>query len=193
MLPNVTSQLVAAFELSCHPQSACASVRAISGQARLVDGALALTFALAADMARLRMPAPAPPRAADELWRHTCFEAFIAGQGSAAYHEFNFSPSGEWAAYAFGGYRERSVPPPAFDPRIAVRRTPHALELEAVIAAAVLPQPGVLRLGMCAVIEDQQGELTYWALRHAAGKPDFHHTDSFALAIERRANGFKVA
>ena len=33
-------------------------------------------------------------------------------------------------------------------------------------------------------VEAADGTLSYWALRHAAGKPDFHHPDAFALEIE---------
>ena len=55
---------------------------------------------------RIRVPPPGVPRIATDLWRHTCFEAFIAVEGLPAYHEFNFAPSGEWAIYAFAGYRD---------------------------------------------------------------------------------------
>jgi hypothetical protein len=41
-----------------------------------------------------------------------------------------------------------------------------------------------LRLGLSAVIESCNGSLSYWALRHPAGKPDFHHADAFALGLE---------
>ena len=40
----------------------------------------------------------------DELWRTTCFEAFVRTDGG--YVEYNLSPSGAWAAYRFDGYRE---------------------------------------------------------------------------------------
>jgi hypothetical protein len=33
-------------------------------------------------------------------------------------------------------------------------------------------------------VEDRSGSLSYWALRHAAGKPDFHHPDAFALELD---------
>jgi hypothetical protein len=41
-----------------------------------------------------------------------------------------------------------------------------------------------LRLGLSAVIEDDNGSLSYWALKHPSGKPDFHHPDAFALEID---------
>ena len=38
-------------------------------------------------------------------------------------------------------------------------------------------------LGLSAVIEDKAGEISYWALAHPEGAPDFHHGDCFALQI----------
>jgi hypothetical protein len=40
-----------------------------------------------------------------------------------------------------------------------------------------------LQLGLTAVIEDDSGNLSYWALRHAPGNPDFHDPDGFALEL----------
>jgi hypothetical protein len=34
------------------------------------------------------------------------------------------------------------------------------------------------------VIEDADGSLSYWALAHPPGRPDFHHTEAFALDLE---------
>jgi len=36
---------------------------------------------------------------------------------------------------------------------------------------------------LSAVIEDDDGAFSYWALRHPPGKPDFHHPDAFALML----------
>ncbi len=158
---------------------------------RQADGSLALRFRLEGDLAgllvpkaresRSRLKALLRDRRADGLWRHTCFEAFIATPGSAAYCELNFSPSGEWAAYAFTGYRagrallEMPAPPQA-DWELGQR----LLELSVILdPAALLRDAGPLRLGASAVLEAQSGTISYWALRHPAGQPDFHHPESF--------------
>ena len=41
-----------------------------------------------------------------------------------------------------------------------------------------------LRIAAAAVLEDETGTLSYWALRHAPGKPDFHHADGFLLELQ---------
>jgi len=156
---------------------------------RAADGTLAIAYALEGDLDRVRVPPSARPRIADHLWRHTCCEAFLRLEGLAAYHEFNFAPSGEWAAYAFQRYRD-SAPwllDEALDPQVTVRATPGKLELAAVIRLPLLKPAHAgekLTLGLSAVVEEHDGGLSYWALRHPPGKPDFHHPDAFALELE---------
>jgi hypothetical protein len=126
---------------------------------------------------------------ADGLWKHTCFEAFLAPAHGSGYHEFNFSPSGDWAIYRFSAYRERMVPAKiGRAPQISLHRGDARVELEATVrleALADLRDAPRLKVALAAVIEDQEGRLSYWALRHAPGKPDFHHPSAFALEVAR--------
>jgi len=139
---------------------------------------LALRYRIEGDLDRLRIPPPRAPAPGERLWQHLCCEAFVASAAASAYREFNFSPSGEWAAYAFQRYREGG-PLAVPDPGIAVRAEGQALELSATIVVERAP----LRVALCAVIEEQDGTLSYWALRHPSPRPDFHHPDGFALEI----------
>jgi hypothetical protein len=167
--------------LERHPESPCAALRGI--QATLTRGAggrLTVTYRIEGDLDRVRIPPPRPPRVADALWEHTCCELFIADPAGPRYREFNFSPSGEWAAYCFTGYRERASVP-AGDVTIGIERAAGVLDLTARIE---LKQKGRLRIGLSAVIEEIDGARSYWALRHAPGKPDFHHRDTFALELD---------
>ncbi|MBI4756461.1 MAG: DOMON-like domain-containing protein [Betaproteobacteria bacterium] len=151
---------------------------------RAPDGGLLLGYRLAADPSALRIAPPAAAQRADGLWRHTCFEAFVAVAGEPAYREFNFSPSGQWAAYEFRSYRESAAAACGPAPRLAVRVTAGGLELDVALPAAALAPPQLrLRLGLSAVVEARDGTLSYWALRHPPGRPDFHHHDAFALEL----------
>ena len=154
----------------------------------LQTGALKMTYVLSGDLDALRLPEVQPAGRADSLWQHTCFEAFIRAADSPAYREFNFSPSGQWQAYAFTDTRVGGLLEPAADPLIECvaesGRLMPTLTLTATIQAADLPPGNVLRIGLAAVVESVAGDIGYWALQHAAGKPDFHHPDTFALEIE---------
>ena len=48
-----------------------------------------------------------------------------------------------------------------------------------------LPANDVLQLSICAVIEEIDDRLSYWALTHPAERPDFHHPEGFVLQIVR--------
>jgi len=63
-------------------------------------------FTVLAPPSALKVPAPTAPARAYGLWKHTCFEVFLMDPNDGSYLEFNFAPSGEWAAYRFDGYRK---------------------------------------------------------------------------------------
>jgi hypothetical protein len=66
---------------------------------------------------------------------------------------------------------------------IDVRRFDDRLELDATLQLASLQAARNLKLALTAVVEDDSGNLSYWALRHAPGKPDFHHPNGFVLEL----------
>jgi hypothetical protein len=150
---------------------------------------LVFQYLLIADMARVRVSPSGAGGRAEALWKHTCFEAFIAPADAPAYHEFNFSPSLEWAVYQFSAYREgMSAAEIGEAPRISVRRGDGELELQSAVRVghlAELRDSRRLRIALAAVIEDDDGGLSYWGLRHPPGKPDFHHSHGFALDVAR--------
>ena len=178
-----------ALALARHPGTRSDAVRGIIARvAKLPGGMLALTYVIEGDLDSLRIPAPRPSARGERLWQHTCCEVFIARKDVPAYHEFNFAPSGAWAAYAFARYRDGApLLDAALDPRIAVRRSRDKLELDASIRLDLLSPDHAearLALALAAVIEDEAGALSYWALRHAPGAPDFHHPHAYALELE---------
>lgn len=174
--------------LHCHPDTPCTAVESIRSSISWEHGKLKITYALNGIVEQLRIPAERAAHPTDNLWQHTCFELFIGAKNDVEYYEFNFSPSGEWAAYEFRDYRDGGpIHGDGLDPKITVQRSAAALELSAKLRLNRLTglQSGVyLWLGLAAVIEDLSGSLSYWALKHPPGKPDFHHSDNFSLEIE---------
>ena len=183
--------------LKLHPDSLCAAVTGVNVDvARQHDGNLSLSYIVTGKIADLRLPLVAASARADELWRSTCFEAFIRAAPGEAYYEFNFAPSTQWAAYRFDGYRTgmRAATEIAA-PRIEVQSAPERYTLQATLDVSSLPSTsldargggkgGGWRLGLSAVIEETSGRKSYWALAHPPGKPDFHHADCFALELSQ--------
>ena len=168
-----------------HPDSPEAPVDAIDATvARRPDGGLDVRFTLSGDLSALAIPGPASPARRDELWRRTCFEVFLHAPAGRGYLEFNLAPSGAWAAYAFAEYRERAADPDIDTPAIAVERQDGALVLDARLdTPADLPVDQPWRASLTAVIETADGRLSYWAVAHPPGRPDFHHADGFVVDL----------
>ncbi|MEQ1866218.1 MAG: DOMON-like domain-containing protein [Micropepsaceae bacterium] len=143
---------------------------------------LVLAYLVSGEADNVRRPRTVLPARTDGLWQHTCFEAFVRIGDEPGYYEFNFSPSAEWAAYQFTGYRagmanlHLAVPP-----HIEAIATQRAYTLTAELRLNLPQLPW--HVGLTAVIDDLRGPKSYWALAHPPGKPDFHHPDGFALEL----------
>lgn len=168
--------------LAPHPDTPCAAVRAIAVEVARAGTRLRLGYRLDGDLAQVALAPRGEWARADALWKHSCFEAFVtAGQG---YGEINLSPSNQWAAYRFDGYRSGMTMDAAVALlRLEDRRGAEAYELEAELDLTSLPAAGAWSLGLSAVIELIDGRRCFWALRHAPGPPDFHHPGAFALSL----------
>ncbi|HET9391598.1 MAG TPA: DOMON-like domain-containing protein [Steroidobacteraceae bacterium] len=176
--------------LAAHPSSPSEAIGGLEVDVRAgADGVLTLSYVLWGDMTRIRLPAAEAiatedSRRADGLWKHTCFEAFLARAGSSEYCELNFSPAGQWAAYHFDSYRQGMRPLElGAAPRVSVRRARERLELDAHVRLLPADNTDHMKLALCAVVEEESGTLRYWAARHPTGNPDFHHPDGFILEL----------
>ena len=132
---------------------------------------------------QLVVPAFAGKGRTDDLWQTTCFELYLKPLGGEAYCELNLSPSERWNAYDFDGYRsgmrERPFP---HEPECAIRVGSNFAIFDAAIPVAGLPAQDCA-MGLSAILEEQGGIKSYWALAHPEGKPDFHNPACFAMAL----------
>ncbi|VXB29136.1 DOMON-like domain-containing protein [Brevundimonas sp. G8] len=160
-----------------HPTSPHAGLT-LEVETRRAGRVLSLEYVLTGPVEMVRWPDAAARARTDDLWRATCFEAFV--QTAGGYVEYNLSPSGAWAAYRFDGYREGmrvlDIAPPFIVTRAAPGQFVLTLDVE-------LPEDATGGVGLTAVIEGLDGAIAYWALVHPSDKPDFHHPDSFALML----------
>lgn len=132
----------------------------------------------------LIVPAFAGRGRAGELWRTTCFELFLRPDGREAYTEFNLSPSERWAAYDFDSYRagmrERALP---VEPSCTMRQGSSMAIFDAAVPLAGVPR-GSLNMNLAAVIDEEGGHKSYWAMAHPPAKPDFHDPACFTGRLE---------
>lgn len=121
------------------------------------------------------------PKRIDDLWQTTCFEAFFQAPGEKAYREWNFAPSGDWAAYDFTSNRKGKTHAEVQEPYIRVEDNLTWWALAATIAVdAAIPWT----FGLSAVLEERDGTKSYWALAHPLPeKPDFHDAACFTAML----------
>jgi hypothetical protein len=162
-----------------HPDSRCEAVKAVAVEIAVPrPGVLALSYSVDGTIAALAVPPLAQPVRADGLWQHTCFEVFL--KAGTPYTEYNFAPSRAWAAYRFDDTRKGRRPAEVEAPGIAVEASETRLLLRAEL---ILPREADWQMGLSAVLEEKNGALSYWALAHPPGQPDFHHPDCFTLDL----------
>ena len=142
---------------------------------------LNIWFGVGTPASRFVMPEGATNERRDELWKSTCFEAFLRRDGETSYQEWNFTPSGAWAAYDFTGRREGMT-------QAAVNAPPYVrmednLTWWALGATVSIESGHQWALGLSAVLEERDGTLSYWALAHGGDKPDFHDPACFTAAL----------
>ena len=138
-------------------------------------------FGVGAPASGFVIPECDAPGRKDELWKSTCFESFLRAEGDEAYREWNFAPSGDWAAYDFEAYREGMAPAEVAEPYVRMEDNFTWWALGATIAVDA-DRPW--QLGLSAVLEEADGTKSYWALAHPnADKPDFHLADCFTAKL----------
>ena len=131
----------------------------------------------------LVVPAFAGRGRADGLWQTTCFELFLQSGEGPAYTELNLSPSERWNVYDFAarreGMAERAMPR---EPDCTMRLGSDMAIFDAAIPATGLPD-APWRRGFTAVLEEQGGHKSYWALAHDSDVPDFHDPACFIETV----------
>jgi hypothetical protein len=139
-------------------------------------------FCVGAPAERFTIPAlEEEPSRKEDLWDTTCFEAFLRIPGADAYQEWNFAPSGDWAAYDFTSHREGRTDADVNAPYIRVEDN---LTWWAMGATISVDAAATWALGVAAILEEKDGTKSYWAMAHPPGeKPDFHDPTCFAAHL----------
>jgi len=170
-----------ALSLAAHPAHGPGPLRSAALAGWLSNGRLDVTFCLRGGIAAVKLPANTDiPCRRDGLWNETCCELFIAVDGG--YLELNFSPSRDWAAYRFDGYRHGRSQIDGIEVQVEpVARLTDELRLHSQarsLGNIDLLSPRI-KINAAVIVEDDVGRKSYWACCHPAANPDFHHGDSF--------------
>ncbi|WP_309601269.1 DOMON-like domain-containing protein [Sphingomonas sp.] len=165
------------LQLECHPDTPSLAVSAVGAVCWFEDKRWRFRYLVEGAHQLVLLDALEGDRA-DQLWQSTCFEAFIAGD-AAAYREYNFAPSGQWATYAFDSPRE-GMRAAADEAKVWLEGGETWIAVEAEVSADLLPG---LPFNLTAVIEESGGTKSYWALAHPSGPPNFHDPSCFIARL----------
>ncbi len=147
---------------------------------------LTIQYQLVGDLSQILIPPPQKlPTRQYDLWEHTCCEFFLRLKNTTKYWEFNLSPARHWNVFKFENYRQniaeetiiKSLP-------FEIFQTSQLLEINLNLDLSPIINPEQdLDMAIATVVEDREGELSYWALTHPETKADFHHQNSFILNL----------
>lgn len=153
-------------------------------------GVICMSVCIQGDIASNMLSTPScTPTRRDSLWESTCFELFLAEQGSAAYWEVNVSPEGCWNMYHFTEYRKNmstewkmhAVTLTILEARANVYTGEVSIDLSGVLPPDSLGKD--LEASVALVLRHADGSLKYLAHTHCATVPDFHCRKSFTIRL----------
>jgi hypothetical protein len=172
--------------LAPHPEQQPGSVASVEVEVVRQGNSIVLTYSVEPTETVI-FPAFAHERR-DNLWRGTCFELFVRPE-RGGYVEFNFAPLSAWNAYSFTDWRMGRRPyQPDREPRITDSRldgnedASGSYHLQVVLSGDLLLLAPA-EVSIVAIIEEEGGKLSYWALAHPPGSPNFHHPDCFVARL----------
>ena len=169
--------------LILHPDCQSGPITQVTANLAATPDGCSAEFRLLGDITAIKVPSQAEPVREDFLWKTTCFEIFWQPDGGQWYREFNLSPSSKWACYDFDDFRLNSRDGPVEAIAVACTHSDNELVLRASIASE-LADPAQVALN--AIVEDMEGNIQFWALRFADGKPEFHSEVCRQLRVERK-------
>jgi hypothetical protein len=153
------------------------SKSAVSGEVTISQQRILMRFSWEDPLEIMQIPEREPELSRlHELWKSTCFEAFIQPEGLESYLELNLTPAGRWNAYSFQSYRNPQPVKEALEVRL-VRMLGSQNQIEGEFS--FIPKNQRFNCGLSAVIENQGGKIEYFSLAHLAAKPDFHDAKAF--------------
>lgn len=169
------------------PFNADATLSSIEVKTQVDEKIWAWEFKLNGDLSKIILPTfTHQSKRQDELWKSTCFEAFVAISQNN-YIEFNFSPTGNWNCYRFSGYRENMrqfSEIELLDFTILSNNSENQGNYHCRMSVKLANPLPISKMGMTAVIQTTNGNINYWALKHGGEKADFHREQDWLFSFD---------
>jgi len=119
---------------------------------------------------------------ANELWKATCFELFLANSKTQSYYEINISSTLHWNIYCLEAYRAE---PKEFivsnEPLIKIREDKHRYEIDFELECKELNLAEFDQYNLAVILLNIENEREFWAVNPVRESPDFHNRIGFSL------------
>ena len=159
------------------------------------SGRIVFRYVLRAQIPRVRIPPPQPVERADGFGSTRVSKPLSWRPARRATTSSISRRRGQWAVYRFEATAREFVRAPrctAGNLGPPLRRSSRARGGRAPADLTAWQGRPRCKLALTAVVEDDNGTLSYWALKHAPGKPDFHHPDGFVLELTSDSMKFGI-
>ena len=140
-----------------------------------------LTFMLNGEIKNYIVPNKEKLKRANELWKTTCFELFLANSKEEKYYELNISPTLAWNFYTLSEYR--AVPKEVaeeIEPLIMSRRDEENYEITFELESKTVNFEAFDTFNLACILLSNAKKRTFWSLNPQHGLPDFHNQQSFS-------------
>jgi hypothetical protein len=137
---------------------------------------ITLYFELIGTVNEYHFKNPSKQQRADNLWKNTCFELFIANTHNNAYWEINISPSTQWNIYHFSDYKEgmkkeKNITQPII--KTTQKNNYYSLSFTSTFTQDVLNQE--LQINLAVILLDLDGVRHFYSIFKNSGNVDFHN------------------
>ncbi len=137
-----------------------------------------ISFFIKGLLAEYVFPLKSEKKRANELWKATCFELFLANSTKEAYYELNFSSSLAWNFYYLSGYRaEVKELQNISNPKIEVYKSDNKFKI--VLEMEVENLKEFDSYNVACIVLNKKNERIFWSVHHHLNRPDFHNKNNF--------------
>ncbi len=146
---------------------------------------LTLEFTVLGEIKNYIFNEPCIQARADELWKKTCFELFIAQNNNSSYYELNISPSSNWNFYSFLDYKtnmkeEKNVSKPFI--HSSKIRDKYRLSFEFDFYEEFTEKELIFNLAV--ILLDTKGVRHFYSIHRREEKVDFHDREYWSLGMQ---------
>ena len=151
----------------------------IDASLELTKQKIEISFSIKGVLAEYVFPPSKKIQRADEIWKATSFELFLANDAEE-YYELNFSSSLAWNFYVLSSYR---VKPQELvfeeEPHISYTYKNNEFNIVFNLESKAINFEKFRSYNLAAILLTEKKERTFWTINHLNDVPNFHNKESF--------------